>query len=59
MDKSNKNFYEKTTKKAFNAALREEKIQLNELIEAEYYPEKEEEVFSDVDLMRSHLNLIS
>jgi hypothetical protein len=59
MDKNNKSFYERTSKKAFNTALKEEKIHLNELVDAEYYPEEEEEVFSDVDLMKNHLNLIS
>jgi hypothetical protein len=59
MGARNKNFYEKTTKKAFTLIMKEEKTHLNELIDAEYYPEEAREPASDLDLMKNHLNLIT
>jgi hypothetical protein len=58
MNESNKKFYEEATKKAFKVAFRKEQEQLNELVEAEYYPEKKEEQLTDFQLMKNNLNLI-
>jgi hypothetical protein len=59
MKNSNNNFYEKMSKRAFNVAFREEKENLNELINTEYHPEEEKEESSELDLMKDHLNLVS
>jgi phage head maturation protease len=60
MTKNNKIFYEKISRKAFTTVLKEEKEHLKELVETEYYPDKETgAVVSDVDLIKNHLNLVS
>jgi hypothetical protein len=59
MNENNKAFYEKTAKRAFHTAFKEEKTRLNELVEASYYPENEKDEKGDLDTVRDYLNLVS
>jgi hypothetical protein len=58
MNANNKNFYEKAAKKAFKTAFAEEQERLDGLVNAVYYPSKQEVVYSDFELMKSIINVV-
>jgi hypothetical protein len=58
MKESNKTFYEKTTKKAFITAFKEEQERLNELVATEYYPSEKKKEVSDIELIKNYLNIV-
>jgi hypothetical protein len=59
MAEKNKDFVEKTSKRALKAIVKEEKERLTELVDAAYYPnEKDGKQPDNLTLVKVHLNLI-
>jgi hypothetical protein len=58
MSENNRKFYESAAKKAFRTAFKEEKEKLDELVNMKYYPEEQEQIYGDDEIMKSLMNVV-